>query len=679
MTVYRRNPSRWQWLGFGVLIVVILLILTWPALHLHFLSDEYDWLRNARLAVTSGDWLQPFTTSTGGNFFRPIVSVGFQIDYALNGATPFGYHVHQLVAHIALVLGIAWVVFLLFGSRMLGFATALLFALWPSQHEVVTWLAGRPDLYATLFTVYALASFLMHLRSKRWGWYVASCGFALLGYLSKETAFVLPALLFGAGLLVIPRRSWKAAGRLALLAFIPAIILGGVLAIRSHVLSDAIGGYLVGGERSGTNFSTANLSRPFTSGFWWVNWTYALDRFGSAGIVGALHRVFTWFVLKWWLLLSVGVAGALIWVWRRPLSERRNALLAGLGWAVIAFIPVYGLSGAINSSLNASRLFFASSCGFALIFAAGIIPLAQGSRGQRAIRLTVFIGLCMIFSVVWRFNLTPWRVASDKMGQVTHALQGQQEAYLANNPTHLFVEKLPMIVDGAYVFFGRVPIAEVFTMVTGREDIQVYNVGEYAFPTSPFCERPEGARFSRIAWDAQARVFEIADASSVANTLEAARMPVSPVTWDFSKPETVASWDFGAYAHEQQPDGVVVDFGTEPAQELTSSAFHLTAGPGYRWLTVTYHVLDQDASFGWRRARVRWGAGGVFPARNKLSYSFADAPEGSYTVPLCEYVVWPLTTDIDQLKILPVLSGEVKLERITLSPERPVVLLPPLD
>jgi len=666
-TVYRKHPDRWQWLGFGVLIVVILIILAWPALHLHFLSDEYDWLRNARLAVTSGDWWQPFTTSTGGNFYRPIVSVGFQLDYALNGASPFGYHVHQLIAHAALAIGLAWVVFLLFGSRMLGFATALLFMLWPSQHEVVTWLAGRPDLYAVLFSTFAIGCFLMHLRTKQWSWYVGSCALAILGYLSKETAFVLPALLFGAGAVALPQRSWKAYRRLAFLTAVPALILVGVLVARGQVLSDAIGGYLVGGERSGTNFTTENLNRPFTSSFWWVNWTYALDRFSTSGIVRAAYQVFTWMVQTWWLVVGLGFAVLLAWKWWRPRAERRRALLVGLAWALLAFIPVYGLSGALNLSLNASRLFFASSVGYALLIAALVVPLTQASRISRTVRYTAFVAFCLCFSVLWRFNLTPWRVASDKMGQVTAALSDQQGTYLAGDPTHLFVEKLPMIVDGAYVFFGRVPIAEVFTMVTGREDIQVYNVGEYAFPTSPFCERPEGARFSRIAWDAQARVFDIADASSVANTLKAARTSVAPVSWDFSNPAVSSAWDFGAYAHEQRPDGVEVDFDTAPSQELTSPAFQPVAGPGYRWLTVTYTSLNQGTSFGWRRARVRWGDSGIFPSRNKLSYSFAGTTEDSYTVPLCEYAVWPLTTTIDQVKILPVLSGRVLLKSVALS------------
>ncbi len=675
IAVYRKHPARWQWVGFGVFITVLLATMAWPALHLHFLSDEYDWLRNARLAVTGGHWFQTFSTPTGGNFYRPVVSLGFQLDYALHGAAPFGYHVHQLIAHAALVLGLAWVVFLLFGSRLLSFATATLFALWPSQHEVVTWLAGRPDLYATLFSVFALACFLTYLRTKGWGWYVASCGLALAGYLSKETAFVLPALLFGAGLLVMPKRSWSGAGRLALLVIVPAVLLAGTLAIRSHVLSDAIGGYLVGGERSGTNFSAANLSRPITSSWWWVNWTYALDRFGSAGLVGAAHRVFTWFVAQWWLLVGLGAAGGVVWLWRHPLSERRRALLAGFGWALVAFLPAYGLSGAINPALNASRLYFASTLGYALLFAAALIPLAQVSRTNRVIRLALFTGLCLVFGVLWRFNLTPWQVASDKMAQVTDALHAQQAAYMADNPTHLFVEKLPLLADGAYIFFGRIPIAEVFTMVTGRDDVQVYNVGEYAFSTSPFCGRADGARFSRMAWNSQTRSFTIADTSSVADTLQAVHAPGTPVAWDFSQPQVTQAWDFGAYPHVQRPDGVEVDFGQKPAQELTSPTFTPVPGPAFRWLTVTYSALDREDAFGWRRARVLWGANGIFPARNKLSYAFDQDAAGSYTVPLCQYVVWPLTTTVDQMKVLPVLAGRVLLKSVTLSgvpPEDPL-------
>ena len=127
---------------------------------------------------------------------RPLYVCGFWVNYALFNIRSTGWHVTSVLLHIL----VTWLVYLVVrrttGSQRLGWVTALIFGVHPIHHEVVAWVSGSTE---SFFAAWFLAAFLAYLYSRdghRGLWMTASGGLYALALLSKETAIVLPALVF---------------------------------------------------------------------------------------------------------------------------------------------------------------------------------------------------------------------------------------------------------------------------------------------------------------------------------------------------------------------------------------------------------------------------------------------------------------------------------------------------
>jgi hypothetical protein len=136
-------------------------------------------------------------TAFEGVFYRPISVLSFQLDYLIWGANPFGYHLTDLMLHILVTVG----TFLL-GLRLTGgmlrtsLLAALLFTSHPLLVETVPSIARRQDILEALFLILAFQFYLRsrsgYKRSNR----AASLGFFILALGTKETAILIPGLVF---------------------------------------------------------------------------------------------------------------------------------------------------------------------------------------------------------------------------------------------------------------------------------------------------------------------------------------------------------------------------------------------------------------------------------------------------------------------------------------------------
>ncbi|OGJ60774.1 hypothetical protein A3C37_02705 [Candidatus Peribacteria bacterium RIFCSPHIGHO2_02_FULL_53_20] len=160
------------------------------------------------LAIRGLSWenLRYVFTHFDPELYIPLTFVSFQINYVLGGLSPFGFHLGNVMLHVAN----AYLVFLMLqtflkdrsgksrfsSTGVAAFAGALIFALHPLHAEAVVWIAGRKDL---LFTFFYLLTLVLYLRGREgahrnaWYWGSVLCG--LLALLSKATAMTLPVIL----------------------------------------------------------------------------------------------------------------------------------------------------------------------------------------------------------------------------------------------------------------------------------------------------------------------------------------------------------------------------------------------------------------------------------------------------------------------------------------------------
>ena len=140
----------------------------------------------------------------GGNFYRPLQSLSYAVDFQCWGLNPFGYHLTNLLIHIANSVLVFFLIFALTNRRPVSFISSLLFLIHPVQTEAVAYIAGRSDLLAAFFLLFSL---FFSLAGKKYLRPIQSVGlvksvylllsilFFLLALLAKEAAIILPFLV----------------------------------------------------------------------------------------------------------------------------------------------------------------------------------------------------------------------------------------------------------------------------------------------------------------------------------------------------------------------------------------------------------------------------------------------------------------------------------------------------
>jgi hypothetical protein len=325
----------------AVLIVTAFVAYSW-ALQFPFLADDYDHIPHA-IHATPAYLAALFTHPAADRFFRPAAFVLYAVEARVAGFSRGGWHALSLALHV----GVTLLVYAFARRRQFApwpaLAAALLFLLHGSRPEAVTWIAAQFDLWAALFFLLALLAF-----EKRW--YAASLAPLLLALLSKESAYVYPLVLV---LMLwidgVPMKRWaRLAG--------PSFLLTAAVFLYRWRLLGGIGGY-----------RDIGTGRPYILTFDLLRTLKAL----TARLAAALDFPINWsHPLEWWLLATL-LAAMAAWAALATGKTDRRKLFFGLGFVLLAALPVHEFL-LIDANLEKSRVLYLPSVGFALIFAAAL-------------------------------------------------------------------------------------------------------------------------------------------------------------------------------------------------------------------------------------------------------------------------------------------------------------------
>ncbi len=274
-------------------------------------------------------------------FYRPLLNLSFALDHALWGLAAPGYQLSNVFYFVACALSLYVFLVTRPAPRAPVFALAgvILFLLHPLQFEVLPFPPRRPELLCSTFILLALAA------EARGGWRFRVLGGAagLLALAAKETAVILPGLVFLRALLYAEQVGLRGrlivAGKRAVISTVP---VGIYLAARFAVL----GG--MGGRGS-------------------ITLTKALEVFPQK--LGTMLRTVaspsspqSWTVAGVWLLLSVPLLLAGL---RRERRAPAADLLFAAGWLVLlaaiytmskGLLPWYFLIAVIGFSVAVSGI-----------------------------------------------------------------------------------------------------------------------------------------------------------------------------------------------------------------------------------------------------------------------------------------------------------------------------------
>lgn len=128
---------------------------------------------SGNILVRNFDIQKIFTSNTvagasiSSDYYRPVTSVSFAIDYKIWGLNPFGYHLTNTVLHILTALLVYSLLGLLRFNNTLSFWISLIFLVHPVQVEAVTYLSSRGDILYSFLSILSLYLFTLTLYHKK--------------------------------------------------------------------------------------------------------------------------------------------------------------------------------------------------------------------------------------------------------------------------------------------------------------------------------------------------------------------------------------------------------------------------------------------------------------------------------------------------------------------------------
>lgn len=130
------------------------------------------------------------------NGFLPVTQLSLAIDYFLWQNNPVGYHLTNLLLHLANVIFVYLLAIQLLNNKHAALITCLLFAIHPTRVESVAWAAERKDVLYAFFYLLSLFIYVKYLKSNfKIHFFILSFLFFTLSVFSKWNAFPLPFLL----------------------------------------------------------------------------------------------------------------------------------------------------------------------------------------------------------------------------------------------------------------------------------------------------------------------------------------------------------------------------------------------------------------------------------------------------------------------------------------------------
>ncbi len=192
------HPQPWFYLLLGLFALVFVFWIYARSLSFPFLNwdDPRYVTENSLIRNFSRENLKTIFTQPHFSLYIPFTLLSYAVDYHFSHFNSFGYHLTNLLFHLANTALVFTLVRFLTGEWLVGLAVALIFGVHPVQIESVVWIAERKNVLSTFFF---LGAFLAYVFSRRKPGYVFLPILSVLIFLaagfSKPNVVILPLLL----------------------------------------------------------------------------------------------------------------------------------------------------------------------------------------------------------------------------------------------------------------------------------------------------------------------------------------------------------------------------------------------------------------------------------------------------------------------------------------------------
>ncbi len=344
-----------------------------------FVWDDLMMVRTPAVREAGGlrtIWLAPDQIKAEGHYW-PLVYTLFWLQHKLWGFHPAGYHVVNVLLHLANTL-LLWQ--LLRRLAVPGaWVVAAVFSVHPVRVESVAWVIELKDVLSGLLYLSAALAWLRFTEAPRPRWYVASVALYAAGLLAKSVVVTLPAALL--------IRQWWKQGRVTvtdLLRMAPFFVVGAAITAADLAFNRSRG---VGG------FGYSLLERTLIAAR--AVWFYVGKIFWpvDVGLIYPHWEVRAGDPLAWAGLAGIAGLVAALWLLRHKIGR---GPLAGVLFFGVTLSPTLGFVDYhyMLSSFVADRFQYLAGIGVLAVLigaAARGLSADRGTDGPRHFALTAVL------------------------------------------------------------------------------------------------------------------------------------------------------------------------------------------------------------------------------------------------------------------------------------------------
>lgn len=418
-----------------------------PALRNGFVwDDEANLLNNSLYRGLDWSRLKWMATTFHMGPYQPLSWLTLGLDYVIWGMNPTGYHLTNLLLHVANALLMYWLALRLLRlgtahessdtTLRLGAAcAALVFSLHPLRVESVAWITERRDVLSGFFFLGTILAYLRfnEFRTDRRRWYALSLASYACSLLSKATGVSLPILLVVLDLYPLRRatvlgENSRAMWRPLLIEKVPYAALALTAAVVAPI-AQATAGALVPLQSRG--IPVRLLQATYGVGFYIWKTLIPVN-------LSPFYRFPSNSDLLWRGALVSGCAVVVISGITMRTLRRYPALLAVWFSYLVMLLPVLGLIPA-GDQIAADRYTYLPCLALALAAGAGFAHInARVGAGGRRMMLLISGGAFMALSALTWKQIGAWRTSTSLW---SHTLSIDPDSYLAHTNLGIALEE----------------------------------------------------------------------------------------------------------------------------------------------------------------------------------------------------------------------------------------------
>jgi len=418
-----KSLSTRQILFLGVLLLIPFLIYANSFLN-DFVFDDIPLILENPTITSLKNIPYLLGITTGNVSYRPLRFISYAIDYYFWGLNPVGYHLSNILLHIASSFLVFGVIFRLTGGYWCAFFSALFFCINPVQTDSVAYLSGRRDILCALFYLTGFYFFLRYREDRKFRYLLLTFFSYILSLSSKEMGVTLPLLLFVYDFIEVTSRekgvwrSFKEVWSRYYPLYLPVFLVGIWFAYYKIFLNYPSSRHEYYGRSMVTNFLTVGKILVYYLKIIFMpvvlNADYSYNAFPLSGGIGEVGTFFSIVIL----------AGIFFLIAR--LLTREKLIAFGLLWFFVTILPVCQIFP--HHELLAEHYLYLPIVGISLVIGYGMNSVMEGYRFRRWL-IGTFVLVIIIFGVRvadrnrdWRDGFTFWYKTVKTVPQCARAL-----------------------------------------------------------------------------------------------------------------------------------------------------------------------------------------------------------------------------------------------------------------